>query len=285
KNRRTGLKWCEFMMDLPNIEDLPENYNSLSEIISYNRNDVIATKELYKKSRGMIDLRNNLTKLYGINFTNASNSKIGSELLLKLYCNRTGLNPKEVRNLRTYRNGGIYLNDILFPYITFENEVFNSFLNMLKTKIIYNTKGDFKYTIPFKGIDFEYGAGGIHASINGSLVEADEEYIIIDSDVTSLYPSIAIENKMYPKHLGPIFTTVYKEDIVDIRKENKRLKEKCNKFNVDGFKVAANATYGKSNDQYSWLYDPQYTLQTTINGQLLITMLAEKLIKIPKSSF
>src|SRR5690606_32142608 len=105
KNRRTGLKWCEFMMDLPNIEDLPENYNSLSEIISYNRNDVIATKELYKKSRGMIDLRNNLTKLYGINFTNASNSKIGSELLLKLYCNMTSLNAIEVSNLRIYRNG------------------------------------------------------------------------------------------------------------------------------------------------------------------------------------
>lgn len=31
---------------------------------------------------------------------------------------------------------------------------------------------------------------------------------------------------------------------------------------------------------YSWLYDPQYTLSITINGQLLLTMLAEKFMEI-----
>ena len=36
----------------------------------------------------------------------------------------------------------------------------------------------------------------------------------------------------------------------------------------------------KSNDIYSWMYDPQYTLQTTVNGQLMLTMLAESLMNI-----
>jgi hypothetical protein len=36
--------------------------------------------------------------------------------------------------------------------------------------------------------------------------------------------------------------------------------------------------YGKSNDIYSFLYDPQYTMATTINGQLLLLMLAERLV-------
>ena len=47
---------------------------------------------------------------------------------------------------------------------------------------------------------------------------------------------------------------------------------------ADGFKLSANSVYGKSNDKYSFLYDPKYTMQTTLNGQLLWTMLAESLV-------
>lgn len=50
----------------------------------------------------------------------------------------------------------------------------------------------------------------------------------------------------------------------------------------DGFKLALNSVYGKSNDKYSFLYDPMYTMKTTLNGQFMITMLCEELnVKIP----
>jgi hypothetical protein len=68
KNKRTGLKWCEFSMDLENIEDMPSDgkgENWLQMILSYNLNDVIATKELYKRTIDMIELRKQLTKMYG----------------------------------------------------------------------------------------------------------------------------------------------------------------------------------------------------------------------------
>lgn len=42
-------------------------------------------------------------------------------------------------------------------------------------------------------------------------------------------------------------------------------------------KLALNGAYGKSNDEYSFLYDPEFTMKITINGQLLLTMLAERL--------
>jgi hypothetical protein len=41
-----------------------------------------------------------------------------------------------------------------------------------------------------------------------------------------------------------------------------------------------NGCFGKSNDKYSYLYDPQGFMKITINGQLLLTMLAEQLVKI-----
>ena len=37
-------------------------------------------------------------------------------------------------------------------------------------------------------------------------------------------------------------------------------------------------SYGKSNEESSFLYDPLYTMRTTINGQLLLTMLIEDIL-------
>jgi hypothetical protein len=89
---------------------------------------------------------------------------------------------------------------------------------------------------------------------------------------------------MFPAHLGQDFFKVYKNDLVDVRLAEKRKKEGKDMAIIEGFKEAANASYGNSNSQYSWLYDPQYTMQTTINGQLLITMLVENLlINIPEA--
>lgn len=50
----------------------------------------------------------------------------------------------------------------------------------------------------------------------------------------------------------------------------------------DGLKLSANTVYGKSNSEYSFLYDPLYTLKTTLAGQLSLCMLAEQLVdRIP----
>lgn len=43
------------------------------------------------------------------------------------------------------------------------------------------------------------------------------------------------------------------------------------------YKLLLNSVYGKSGDQYSFLYDPKMTLQICVNGQLLLAMLAERL--------
>ncbi len=54
-----------------------------------------------------------------------------------------------------------------------------------------------------------------------------QEYVIIDADVASLYPSIAIVNGLYPQHLGPEFKDIYKKEIVDVR-----LAEKAKMYTV-----------------------------------------------------
>lgn len=67
KNRMVGLKWCQFMIDWPNVEDMPFNHNNkvvtedqANSIISYCINDVASTAYLVEKYMKEVDLRLNL---------------------------------------------------------------------------------------------------------------------------------------------------------------------------------------------------------------------------------
>jgi len=290
-NRRTSLKWAQFAMDWPYLQDMPihhaEKVHTEEEILmiaKYCINDVRSTKKILHLSKPLIAVRQQIKEKYGLECYNYSNTKIGSQLLLGLYCEATDQKKYDVKDLRTYRNG-IKIKDILFDYISFKTPPFQQFLKKLEDKTIYNTKSDFKYKLRFKGYEFHYGAGGIHQCIKPGKYLAEGDIIVKDLDVASLYPSIACMNNMSPAHLGDEFFQVYKNDIVDVRLAEKK-KPKANRdiAIIEGFKEAANATYGNSNSEYSWLYDPKYTMQTTINGQLLLSMLVEDLlINIPES--
>jgi len=51
---------------------------------------------------------------------------------------------------------------------------------------LQQTKGSVKnLNCKYKGIQFDFGTGGLHACIESGTYEADEEYAIIDLDVTS----------------------------------------------------------------------------------------------------
>ena len=45
------------------------------------------------------------------------------------------------------------------------------------------------------------------------------------------------------------------------------------------YKIILNSTYGLSGDENSFLYDPKFTMQITVNGQLLLSMLYEMLLE------
>lgn len=121
------------------------------------------------------------------------------------------------------------------------------------------------------GFRYDYGVGGIHGSVQGT-VRSTETRKIRTLDVASYYPNMAIANKIYPQHLGETFYKVYKE-LYEERKSH----PKGSAANA-ALKLALNGVYGDSNNEYSPLYDPAYTMSITIGGQLSLCMLMEKLI-------
>jgi len=124
------------------------------------------------------------------------------------------------------------------------------------------------------GFRFDFGTGGIHGSVSSSIVVESDTHQLVDADVSSMYPNIAIANRVYPEHLTDRFCDIYK-DVYEQRKSY----PKASAENAM-LKLALNGVYGDSNNQYSPFYDPQYTMTITINGQLSLCLLAEKLLAI-----
>ena len=286
KGRKTSLKSLQISMNFPNVMEMPLEHTKdditleeVSDILKYNLNDVIATFEFYKLSKDKIKLRTDISKAYKIPALNYSDSKIGETIIFKEIIKKTGIDSNILKSKRTYRNK-IVVKDILFDNIKFETPELKQIHSFFKDVIIYpGIKNNISKSILFKNVLIDYGIGGIHGITRAGIYESDNDYVIMSADVASLYPNIGIKYKLYPEHLGSIFCDIY-SNILDKRIKAKNLK---NNILSDALKLAANSVYGKSNEVNSFLYDPQYTMSITINGQLLMSMLVEKLSCIPDS--
>ena len=283
--KSTSLKALQINMRSNNVRDLPIkpgtvlNHDQRLQILSYNINDVDETIKFAKFSVDEIKLRMTLSEKFGIDMMNFSEGKVGEEIIRKQLI-KAGLNVRG----KTPRNS-IALKDIICPYIKFERPEFQQLLNFLMGEVITKTKidktgGDENDTEGYPcavvdGFPWQFGKGGMHGSVLSTVVRENDEYEIIDVDVESFYPRFSVVNGTYPAHLGPQFCTEY-DGVFAMRREY----PKGTMENL-AFKYALNVPYGKSNSKFSFLYDPQYTMTTTINGQLLLCMLGEWLLRIP----
>jgi len=283
--RSTSLKVLEFNMRSDSIEDLPFPVGTvltreqIEVLKSYNKHDVAQTKAFYHHTLDMIHFREELTRKYARDFMNHNDTKIGKDYFtMKLEeagvaCYDFG--PKG-RTPRQTKRPVIHLKDAILPWINFEHPEFNRVMNWLKAQTITETKGVFTdLTATVNGFTFVFGLGGIHGSVESEVIESDGEYVIVDLDVTSYYPNLAITNGFHPAHLGKEFVSIYKHLFEQRKQYPKKSAESAM------LKLALNGVYGDSNNQFSIFYDPLFTMSITLNGQLLLCLLAEGLMHIP----
>ena len=275
--KRSSLKWIQFTMDWHNIVDMPIHHTTdvtaeqIPEIIRYCINDVKSTKQIMQLSKGQIELRRNLTQDYNIDLFSASEPRISKELFLLFLSKQTGIKKFDLRNMRTHRNK-IVVKDIILPYVKFNTATFQNLLRKFQDVVIFpgETKGGFKYSVQYKGVKTDYGLGGIHGARASKVYNSTDDMVIMTSDVVSFYPNLAIRNKWSPGHLPKEeFCALYEWFF----EERKKIPKSDPKNYV--YKIILNSTYGLSNDENSFLYDPEFTMRITINGQLSLTMLYE----------
>lgn len=138
KSKMTSLKAVQIAMNFENVQDLPFHYThkvkpkEIKSILLYNMNDVIATKELYNRSKDMLEMRRKLSNEYNIPLMNANDPKIGEEIFLKIISDELNIDPWQLKKLRTHREF-IDLAECILPSVKFKSKEFNNLLNKLKS--------------------------------------------------------------------------------------------------------------------------------------------------------
>ncbi len=284
--KRTSLKWAQFSMDWQNIQDMPIHHSTeiktlkqIDSIIGYCINDVASTKAIMYRSKKQIALRQELTKEYNIDLFSASEPRIAKELFAMFLSKKTGIKKYDLKKMRTYRSK-LIVNDLLLPNIKFKTATFQRLVSKFRDLELdpHDLKGSFKYSVRYKGITTHFGLGGVHGA-RKDIYTSNDEYVIMSSDVTSFYPNLAIRNKWSPLHLP-------KEEFCDqyewFFNERKKIPKSDPRNYV--YKIVLNSTYGLSNDENSFLYDPELTMRITLNGQLSLMMLYEMICeRIPNA--
>lgn len=282
--KSASLKSVEFARRARSVQDLPfppGTYLSPAEmdhLIAYNGHDVLETEGLYHDSLEKIRFRESLNEPYWLNY---NDGKIGEAFFVKAL-NGAGVETHyrddetgRREPHQTERPHGVPLRDVILPYLWFANPTLAGLLDLLKGLTIYETKGTHDWPFQLAGVDCVMGCGGMHGCIPRSFVDGRGDREILDIDVKSFYPQIAIQNLIYPLHLGPIFCQIYAQ-LYD-----RRMAEQPGSSNYAALKLALNVPFGKSNSDYGPFKDMAYFLAITINGQLLILSLAERLLSVP----
>jgi hypothetical protein len=284
-SKATGLKILEFNMRMNSIEDLPFPVGTkltseqVDILISYMWHDIDATDMFADRTASQIKLREELSKTFGKNMMNMSDVKMG-ETILVTEMEKHGISCYTYEGNRKVKKQtkreSIDLAQVIFPYVTFESQAFQQIKIYLESKVITETKGVFKGLIAtVDGLDYHFGTGGLHASVESQVVHTTGTHQLVDVDVASFYPNLGIKNHLFPAHLGQEFCDAY----LGVYETRKTYPKKTPEN--EAFKLALNGAYGGSNNEYSPFFDPFYTMSITINGQLLLCMLVEQLLKTP----
>ena len=303
KAKSTSLKTLQINMRSPFVQDMPiKDGTVLTEaqinelLIPYNRHDVDETKRFALYAKDAINFRQGLEEQFGVEVYNWNDTKIGEQTIVNRLGDEVCYYSDPVtgkRKMRQTPRTSIPLKDVIFPYVRLENPSFQRIYDYLSGQTLRSedlgdvenvssvkTKGVFTdLTAVVNDVVYHYGVGGIHGSVERKRIQANDDWWIVDVDVSSLYPSISIVNGLHPEHLGERFANVYGDLKKERKKWQKEKGKKCTEANA--IKLALNGAYGKSNSVFSVMYDPKFTMSITINGQLMLSMLLERLLTVP----
>lgn len=263
---------------------IPKEY--LNEMADYNDNDVYIVAELIRMNQEEVLLRYRISEEYKVDVYSASRSTIADKVIVKLYSKFTGLHPKAFIDTKTIRRK-ILVSEILSDKIAFSTPELNDILSDIRSLTLKGEKGEFDREFTFMGTSYTIATGGLHSNEIPAVYFENSDSIIVDRDVASYYPNMIRSLKVCQKHLIPKAWFRIADTIVDERLEHKHLaKDKSldvmerdkHATAAACLKIVANAgIFGKMGSEKSFLCDKKAMYQVTINGQLFLLMLIEKL--------
>lgn len=264
------------LQDLPIEPDARISIAQRQQLIDYCGNDHQTTWDLANFLKPQLDLRESMSKEYGIDLRSKSDAQIAEAVIRSKVSKLVG--------------GKVYKPDLApgysFQYKPPEWMAFAT--HALRDKLaaicyerfVLDKNGSPIEPPSLAGAvvrigsgEYRMGIGGLHSSETTTAHVADDDTLIIDRDVASYYPAIVLNCGLFPQHLTEAFLTVYR-NLVETRL---RAKKAGNKVVADSLKITINGSFGKLGSKYSVLYSPNLLIQVTVTGQLALLMFIERL--------
>jgi len=315
KSRSTSLKALEVSCGWDNVMDMPLDHTSkidkisLENVIAYNKNDVEFTAYFYELCNEKVELRKRIGKKYNLKVLNKSDVVIGESIFLKYLSEAMRIPVRQLTEIRGKR-ADVPLKQIILSNVKFETPQFNKLLTLMKDTTSSSTflkkfveglntgistnelldkfrdnnirvqriaqqKKSFSFSVNFGEMRLDYGVGGIHGCVPPGVYTSSKTYKILDIDVKSYYPNLFIQNRLHPRQMKQdVFVKVYS----DIFQERVKAQQEGDTLTSDALKLALNGMFGKTGSDVSCFYDPFVFYAITVNGQLFISMLVERLV-------
>ncbi|WPJ68500.1 hypothetical protein OMDBNIEC_00014 [Salmonella phage STP-SP5] len=275
-----GLKQYGGRVHTRRMQDLPFKPNTMlsSEqmliVRWYCINDLVQTEECFLALQKPIHLREIMSKEYVVDLRSRSDAQIAEDVIRHEIQALTGVRPQRPQ----VYPGTKYAYNIP-EFIRYQTPLMNSVLDIVRDcRFVVGDNGGVTLPPALTGLEikiansvYRMGIGGLHSSEECAGYGKEPGIKKRDIDVTSYYPSIILNQGLYPEQLGPAFLKVYKS-IVDRRIA---AKHSGDKNTADTLKIVINGSFGKLGSMWSILYAPQLLIQTTITGQLSLLMLIE----------
>lgn len=200
------------MQDLPFEVDAVLTDKQISVLEDYHDNDLQVTEDKYFELKPQIELRASMSDQYGVDLRSKSDAQV-AEAVIKTEIERmTGkkvYKPDVKPGLFKY---------VAPAYIRFQTPAMQEILRKITTSNMVVDHGGRvtmpewleKADIPIGSSVYRMGIGGLHSSESKTTHLSNDTRVLLDRDVTSYYPSIILNNKLYPKHLGVPFLKVYR---------------------------------------------------------------------------
>lgn len=278
---KASLKAYASRLHVRSLQDLPYDpatiltQEQMMEVVSYCFKDLDNTEALLMALIKQVQLRVKMSALYGTDLRSKSDPQIAETVIVSELSKLLGEKPR--KPAKSSRQPHVIYDPP--QYLTFHSpQLQEAFSLICHTPFPIASGGKLDMpqvikdlTIKINSTSYNLGMGGLHSMEKEQAIVPPPEMQLADFDVTSYYPRIILNNRLYPEHLTPSFLDIY-ESIVDRRVEAKHNKDKVT---ADTLKIVVNGSFGKFGSPYSVLYSPKLLIQTTVTGQLSLLMLIE----------
>lgn len=303
RRSNVSLKRAAVFMGMPNIQDLPYPPGSTltlrqgKEVLLYNKNDVDVTEELLLRSSGEIKIREFMQDKYGMSFYNADRTYLGKLIFMDKFNSKV---PEEYHitfsNLKKWntKRDTIKLSTVIDKRFTFKTPLLQKALDDLMNTTVHVVEGKFRvwneekekfkkldYKIELPNCNVTIALGGIHSTEKKVIFDADENTLLEEADIGSMYPNIIVQFGVVPEHFKAV-KKEFLETVQEMIDERMFFKHHPNptaetKLNADILKISINSLYGLYGSKFFAFYDPASVLGVTVNGQISILKAIEEL--------